>query len=99
MIIGIQEKIIMVIKQDVVTSSLCGFYKRLPHLNTKKRLYCYNLFIRGLQIREGGNGENWEGPQFDPVVRPVEPESLSSLGAREHLPIEARKKACFMLWF
>ena len=55
--------------------------------------------IRGLQIREGGNGENWEGPQFDPVVRPVEPESLSSLGAREHLPIEARKKACFMLWF
>ena len=54
---------------------------------------------RGLQIREGGNGENWEGPQFDPVVRPVEPESLSSLGAREHLPIEARKKACFMLWF
>ena len=57
------------------------------------------MFIRGLQIREGGNGENWEGPQFDPVVRPVEPESLSSLGAREHLPIEARKKACFMLWF
>ena len=54
---------------------------------------------RGLQIQEGGNGENWEGPQFDPVVRPVEPESLSSLGAREHLPIEARKKACFMLWF
>ena len=58
-----------------------------------------SLFNRGLQIREGGNGENWEGPQFDPVVRPVEPESLSSLGAREHLPIEARKKACFMLWF
>ena len=57
------------------------------------------MFIRGLQIQEGGNGENWEGPQFDPVVRPVEPESLSSLGAREHLPIEARKKACFMLWF
>ena len=57
------------------------------------------MYIRGLQIREGGNGENWEGPQFDPVVRPVEPESLSSLGAREHLPIEARKKACFMLWF
>ena len=59
----------------------------------------YTIHIRGLQIWEGGNGENWEGPQFDPVVRPVEPESLSSLGAWEHLPIEARKKACFMLWF
>ena len=53
------------------------------------------MYVRGLQIREGGNGENWEGPQFDPVVRPVEPESLSSLGAREHLPIEARKNGLF----
>ena len=55
----------------------------------------WSISIRGLQIREGGNGENWEGPQFDPVVRPVEPESLSSLGAREHLPIEARKNGLF----
>ena len=53
------------------------------------------MITRGLQIREGGNGENWEGPQFDPVVRRVEPESLSSLGAREHLPIEARKNGLF----
>ena len=63
-----------------------------PYKNT-------SMITRGLQIREGGNGENWEGPQFDPVVRRIEPESLSSLGAREHLPMEARKKACFMLWF
>ena len=57
------------------------------------------MYIRGHQIREGGNGENWEGPQFDPVVRRVEPESLSSLGAREPLPARASKMAWFMLWF
>ena len=52
-----------------------------------------NMPPRGLQIQEGGNGENWEGPQFDPVVRRVEPESLSSLGAREPLPARASKMA------
>ena len=81
----------------LIQRTICIYhYRKAPYLCVWCR---HAIYIRGLQIREGGNGENWEGPQFDPVVRPVEPESLSSLGAREHLPIEARKKACFMLWF
>ena len=37
----------------------------------------------------------WEGPQIDAWARRVEPRSMSSLGAREHLPIEARKNGLF----